>query len=78
MTAAARESTRSNFLTLAFLVITVLFFAGTLLGSFFVIIVLINNSDVPPDIAPNIFMLGLVPPSIATFLLYTKVFGRFL
>ncbi|HEX2014680.1 MAG TPA: hypothetical protein VLA68_05580 [Nitrososphaera sp.] len=78
MTAAVRESTRSNFLTLAFLIITVLFFAGTLLGSFFVIIVLINNSDVPPDIAPNIFMLGLVPPSIATFLLYTKVFGRFL
>jgi hypothetical protein len=34
--------------------------------------------DVPADMAPNIFMLGLVPPSVLTFLLFTKMLGRFL
>ena len=78
MTVAQKESTKSSLVTLGFLIITVLFFAATLLASFFVIIVLINETNVPGDVAPNIFMLGLVPPSISTFLLYTKVFGRFM
>lgn len=78
MATSSKESSKTSLLTLLFLVITVLFFAATLLGSFFVIIVIINEMDVPADIAPNIFMLGLVPPSILTFLLYTKFFGRFL
>jgi hypothetical protein len=34
--------------------------------------------DIPGDVAPNFFMLGLVPPSIATILLFTKVLGRLL
>jgi hypothetical protein len=75
MTAAGQSK---NLLTLGFLVATVFFFATTLFGSFFIIIVLINEMDVPADMAPNIFMLGLVPPSVLTFLLFTKVFGRFL
>jgi hypothetical protein len=78
MTAAQKESTRSSLATLGFLIVTVFFFTATLLTSFFIIIVIINETKVPGDVAPNIFMLGLIPPSIATFLLYTKVFGRFM
>ncbi|HEY7507460.1 MAG TPA: hypothetical protein VH621_07610 [Nitrososphaera sp.] len=78
MTAAQKESTKSSLATLGFLIITVLFFAATLLTSFFIIIVILNETKVPADMAPNIFMLGLIPPSIATLLLYTKVFGRFM
>jgi hypothetical protein len=78
MTAAQTESTRGSLVTLGFLIITVLFFAATLLTSFFIIIVIINETNVSADMAPNIFMLGLVPPSVSTFLLYTKVFGRFI
>ena len=55
-----------------------LFFAVTLLASFFIIIVAINQMEIPADMAPNFFMLGLVPPSIATILLFTKVLGRLL
>lgn len=54
------------------------FFAVTLFISFFIVIVAINNFDIPGDVAPNMFMLGLVPPSVGTFLLFTKVFGRFM
>lgn len=54
------------------------FFAVTLFISFFIVIVAINNMDIPGDVAPNMFMLGLAPPSVGTFLLFTKVFGRFL
>jgi hypothetical protein len=46
--------------------------------SFFGIIVLINDVDIPGDIAPNVFMIGLIPPSILSILLYTKLFGRFI
>ncbi|MGI0029692.1 MAG: hypothetical protein ACREAQ_08280 [Nitrososphaera sp.] len=78
MTTIPKETPRANIKTVGFLIITVLFFAATLLGSFFVMIVLINELDVDPELAPNIFMIGLVPPSILTILLYFKVFGRFM
>ena len=55
-----------------------LFFATTLLISFFGIILLIKEMNIPGNEGPNYFMLGLVPPSVATFLLFTKVLGRFL
>jgi hypothetical protein len=54
-----------------------LFFAVTLFISFFVVIVSINQLEVPKEFAPNIFMLGLVPPSILTVILFTRVLGRF-
>lgn len=63
---------------LGFMIGAALFFAVTLLISFFVVIVMINQMDIPGDVAPNLFMLGLVPPSIATVLLFIKVLGRFL
>jgi uncharacterized BrkB/YihY/UPF0761 family membrane protein len=56
---------------------TALFFGVTLLISFFLAIIAINAIKIPADIAPNILILGLVPPSVATFLLFTKAFGRF-
>lgn len=68
----------SSLKTLILLIITVLFFTVTLLGSFFVLIVFINEMDVSSDLAPNLLMIGLVPPSVLTLLLYIKVFGRFL
>lgn len=55
-----------------------LFFVVTLFISFFIVIVAINNMDISANDAPNMFMLGLAPPSIGTFLLFTKVFGRFM
>jgi hypothetical protein len=57
---------------------TAVFFGVTLLISFFLVIVAINAIKIPADVASNILMLGLVPPSVATFLLFTKVFDRFL
>ena len=54
-----------------------LFFAVTLFISFFLVIVSINQLEVPKEFAPNIFMLGLVPPSILTVILFTRVLGRF-
>ena len=76
--ATVPESKKTNLKTVGFLIITVMFFAATLMGSFFVMIVLINEFDVDPELAPNLFMVGLVPPSILTILLYFKVFGRFM
>lgn len=67
-----------NLRVLGFLVATALFFAVTLLISFFGIIVLINRLEIPGDQGPNFFMLGLIPPSVLTMLLYFKGFGRFL
>jgi uncharacterized BrkB/YihY/UPF0761 family membrane protein len=61
---------------LTFMIGTALFFGVTLLISFFLVIVVINEFKIPADIAPNVLILGLVPPSIATFLLFTKAFGR--
>lgn len=62
---------------LTFMIGTALFFGVTLLISFFLAIIAINAIKIPADIAPNILILGLVPPSVATFLLFTKAFGRF-
>lgn len=63
---------------LGYMVAAALFFGLTLLISFFLVIVAINATDIPADVAPNIFMLGLVPPSIGTFLLFTRVIGKFM
>jgi hypothetical protein len=74
----ASEPRRTTARTVGFLVAIVFFFVFTLLVSFFGIIVLINEMDIPGDVAPNVFMIGLIPPSILSILLYTKLFGRFI
>ncbi len=76
--AAISQSSKDTLKTVGFLLIVLFFFVATLLASFFGIIVLINEMDIPGDVAPNVFMIGLIPPSILTFLLYTKVLGRFI
>ena len=63
---------------LAYVIATAMFFCVTLLVSFFVVILAIDAINIPADIAPNMLLAGLVPPSVATFLLFTKVFGRFI
>ena len=78
MAEVAKESSRTTVRTVGFLVAIVFFFILTLLVSFFGIIVLINEMDIPGDMAPNVFMIGLIPPSVLSVLLYTKVFGRFI
>jgi uncharacterized BrkB/YihY/UPF0761 family membrane protein len=75
---AAESTRREKVKLLGFMVGTALFFGVTLLISFFLVIVAINATKIPTDVAPNILMLGLVPPSVATFLLFTKAFGRFI
>jgi hypothetical protein len=67
---------RDNLKLLLYMVGAAVFFAVTLFISFFIVIVMINNADISGDVAPNMFMLGLVPPSVGTFLLFTKVFGK--
>lgn len=69
---------RENLKLLGYMVAAALFFGLTLLISFFLVIVAINATNIPADVAPNIFMLGLVPPSIGTFLLFTRVIGKFM
>ena len=69
---------RDSLKLLAFMIGAAVFFAVTLFISFFVVIVALNNSDIPGEEKPNMFMLGLIPPSVGTFLLFTKVLGRFL
>ena len=69
---------RQNAKLLGYMIAAALFFGMTLLISFFLVIVAINAMDIPGDVAPNIFILGLVPPSIGTYLLFRKVFGRFM
>jgi hypothetical protein len=69
---------RDGLKLLAYMAGAAVFFAVMLFISFFIVIVAINNMDIPGDVAPNMFMLGLVPPSVGTFLLFTKVFGRFM
>jgi hypothetical protein len=76
--AAADHSRRDKLKLLGYMVGTAMFFGVTLLISFFLIIVAINSIKIPAEVASNILMLGLVPPSVATFLLFTKVFGRFI
>lgn len=65
-----------DFKILGFLVATVLFFASTLLASFFGVIALINRMNIPSDTGPYLLMLALLPPSISTFFLFTRVLGR--
>jgi hypothetical protein len=76
--AAADPSRRDKLKLLGYMVGTAMFFGVTLLVSFFLVIVAINSIKIPAEVASNILMLGLVPPSVATFLLFTKVFGRFI
>jgi hypothetical protein len=76
--AAADHSRRDKLKLLGYMVGTAMFFGVTLLISFFLIIVAINSIKIPAEVASNILMLGLVLPSVATFLLFTKVFGRFI
>jgi uncharacterized BrkB/YihY/UPF0761 family membrane protein len=63
---------------LGYMIGTALFFGVTLLISLFIVIITINTIKIPADIAPNVLLLGLIPPSLATFFLFTKVFGRFI
>jgi hypothetical protein len=75
----APEPTRwQNAKLSGYMIAVALFFGVTLLISFFLVIVAINATNIPGDVAPSIFILGLAPPSIGTFLLFTRVFGRFL
>jgi hypothetical protein len=74
----AESTRRQNAKLLAYMIAAALFFGMTLLISFFLVTMAINATDIPGDVAPNIFILGLVPPSVGTFLLFTKVFGRFM
>jgi hypothetical protein len=76
--AAAEPSRREKVKLLGYTVGTAVFFGVTLLISFFLMIVAINAIKIPADVASNILMLGLIPPSVGTFLLFTKVFHRFL
>ena len=76
--ADADPSRRDKLKLLGYMVGTAMFFGVTLLLSFFLVIVAINSIKIPAEVASNILMLGLVPPSVATFLLFTKVFGRFI
>lgn len=69
---------RDSLKLLAYMVGAAAFFAVTLFISFFIVIVAINNADISGDVAPYMFMLGLIPPSVGTFLLFTKVFGQFM
>jgi hypothetical protein len=76
--AAAAPSRRDKLKLLGYMIGTAMFFGVTLLISFFLVIVAINATKIPADVASNVLMLGLVPPSVSTFLLFTKVFGRFI
>jgi hypothetical protein len=75
---AAERSRLEKVKLLGYMIGTALFFGVTLLISFFIVIITINTIKIPADIAPNILLLGLIPPSLATFFLFTKVFGRFI
>jgi hypothetical protein len=79
LASSAAEPTRwQNVKLSGYMAAVALFFGMTLLISFFLVILVINATDIPGDVAPSIFMFGLVPPSVGTFLLFTKVFGRFM
>ena len=75
---AARHSIVEKVKLLGYMIGTATFFGVALLISFFIVITAINAIKIPADMAPNMLMLGLVPPSIATFLLFTRVLGRFI
>jgi hypothetical protein len=75
---AAENSKREKVKLLGYMIGAAMFFGVIMLISFFVVIMAINVIKIPVDIAPNILLVGLVPPSVATFLLFTKVLGRFI
>jgi hypothetical protein len=75
---AAEHSKREKVKLLGYMIGAAMFFGVIMLISFFVVIMAINVIKIPVDIAPNILLVGLVPPSVATFLLFTKVLGRFI
>ncbi len=75
---AVRHNIGEKVKLLGFMLGIATFFGVTLLISFFVVITAINATDIPADIAPNMLMLGLIPPSVSTFLLFTRVLGRFI
>lgn len=66
-----------NFRLLVYMIGATLFFVVTLLISFFLVIVMINHMNIPRDVAPNLLLVGLVPPSLLTVIVFTKVLGRF-
>ena len=74
----AENTTRENLKLLSYMVAAALFFGLTLFISFFFVIAVTNAADIPAEIAPYIFMLGLVPPSIGTFLVFTKLVGKYI
>jgi uncharacterized BrkB/YihY/UPF0761 family membrane protein len=74
----AERSRREKVKLLGYMIGTAMFFGVTLLISFFMVIITINTIKIPADIVPNILLVGLIPPSLATFFLFTKVFGRFI
>ncbi len=75
---AVEHSKREKVKLLGYMIGAAMFFGVIMLISFFVVIMAINVIKIPVDIAPNILLVGLVPPSVATFLLFTKVLGRFI
>ena len=74
---AGEHSKREKVKLLGYMIGAAMFFGVIMLISFFVVIMAINVIKIPVDIAPNVLLVGLVPPSVATFLLFTKVLGRF-
>ncbi len=75
---AAENSKREKVKLLGYMIGAAMFFGVIMLISFFVVIMAVSVIKIPVDIAPNILLVGLVPPSVATFLLFTKVLGRFI
>ena len=75
---AAENSKREKVKLLGYMIGAAMFFGVIMLISFFVVIMAISVIKIPVEIAPNILLVGLVPPSVATFLLFTKVLGRFI
>ncbi|HJU34693.1 MAG TPA: hypothetical protein VJ695_06205 [Nitrososphaera sp.] len=71
-----KHGRREKLKLLGYMLGSAMFFSVILLISFFVVIITINAIKIPADIAPNILLIGLVPPSVATFLIFTKVFGQ--
>jgi hypothetical protein len=66
-----------NLRLLGYMLAATIFFAVTLLASFFIVISIINQTHIPTNAAPNFFMLGLIPPSVLTLIVFTKVLGGF-
>ena len=75
---ATEHSKREKVKLLGYMIGAAMFFGVIMLISFSIVIMAINVIKIPVDIAPNILLVGLVPPSVATFLLFTKVLGRFI